>query len=191
MAQLFTQPNSTLSGKLGDVVYYRRNGKTFIRARPEKIKQSTSEKQIISQKRFSTLGKLFQIFRHTLHYQLPKGINSNNSFFYSLNHSFINPSLDSVSIEYEKLILTNLGMKDLYGLKISKNENKVSFEWEEDNLQDNAYYVHCVVYCKDIQQISMAMVKRNTLSATINLPVKGDDIVTYTIPYRRDTLTRK
>ena len=186
MAQLFTQPNSTLSGKLGDLVYYRRNGKTFIRARPEKIKQSTSEKQIISQKRFSALGKLFQIFRHTLHYQLPKGINSNNSFFYSLNHSFINPSLDSVNIEYEKLILTNLGMKELYGLKISKNENKVSFDWEEDNLQDNAYYVHCVVYCKDIQQISMAMVKRNTLSATINLPVKGSEIVTYAIPYRRD-----
>ena len=184
MAQLFTQPNSTLSGKLGDLVYYRRNGKTFIRTLPVKIKQSNSEKQIISQKRFSTLGKLFQIFRHTLHYQLPRGINSNNSFFYSLNHSFVNPSLDSVNIEYEKLILTNLGMKGLFGLKISKNENKVLFEWEEDNLQDNAYYVQCVVYCKDIQQISMAMVKRNALSATINLPIKGGDIVTYTIPYR-------
>ena len=186
MAQLFTQPNSTLSGKLGDLVYYRRNGKTFIRTLPVKIKQSNSEKQIISQKRFSTLGKLFQIFRHTLHYQLPRGINSNNSFFYSLNHSFVNPSLDSVNIEYEKLILTNLGMKELFGLKISKNENKVLFEWEEDNLQDNAYYVHCVVYCKDIQQISMAMVKRNALSATINLPIKGGEIVTYTIPYRQD-----
>ena len=66
MAQLFTQPNSTLSGKLGDLVYYRRNGKTFIRTLPVKIKQSNSEKQIISQKRFSTLGKLFQIFRHAL-----------------------------------------------------------------------------------------------------------------------------
>jgi len=186
MAQLITQPHSILSGKLGEVVYYQRNGKTFIRTLPEKIKQSNSEKQIISQKRFSTLGKLYQIFRHTLHYQLPKGINSNNSFFYSLNHSFVNPSLDSVNIEYEKLILTNLGMKELFGLKISKNENKVLFEWEEDNLQDNAYYVQCVVYCKEIQQISMAMVKRNALSATVNLPVKGGEIVTYTIPYRKD-----
>lgn len=186
MAQLFTQPNSTLSGKLGEVVYYRRNGKTFIRALPDKIKQSTSEKQIISQKRFSALGKLFQIFRHTLHYQLPKGINSNNSFFNSLNHRFVNPSLDSLNVDYEKLILTNLGMKELYGLKISKNENSILFEWEEDNLQDNSYYVQCIVFCKDIEQVSSTNVRRNALSATINLPVTGSDIVTYTIPYRRD-----
>lgn len=167
MAQLKAQPNNRISGKLGELVYYERNGKTFIRVLPSKTKKKITEKQSLNQKRFAALGKLYQIFRPALRYQLPKGVYSKNTFFYSLNSSFITTSLSSVSIDYERLVLSNLGIKELFGLEITSTERQASFQWKPDNFQDNSYYVLCAVYCKGLQQLHVTDTKRNTLSATI------------------------
>ncbi len=186
MAQLKAQPNNRLSGKLGELVYYERNGKTFVRTLPSKNKGRITEKQSLNQKRFAELGRLYRTFRHALRYQLPKGVYSKNTFFYSLNSSFINTSLSGVSIDYEKLILSNLGIKELFGLEITSTERQITFQWKPDNFQDNSYYVLCAVYSKGLQQLHVTDTKRNALSATINLPIGAGDIVTYTITHRRD-----
>lgn len=185
MAELTNNLNN-LKGKLGNVIFYQRNGKTFVRSLPSRMTKKKTEKQILSQKRFAELGRLYRVFAPVLKYQLPKGVYSKNTFFYSLNSSFVTVSPTSITVDYEKLILSNLGFKTLFGLEINSTERQVTFQWKPDNLQDNSYYVLCVVYCKGLQQLHATNVKRKELSATITLPPNAGEIITYTIGYRLD-----
>lgn len=184
MAQLTNNLNN-LRGKLGNVIFYERNGKTFLRSLPSRMKDKKSEKQILSRKRFAELGNLYRIFASVLHYQLPKGVFSKNCFFYSLNSSFVTASLTSTTVEYEKLILSNYGFQALLGLEITRTDKEVIFQWQPDNLQDDSYYVHCIVFYKGLQQLHATNVKRKELSASITLPPNAEEIVTYTIGHRR------
>ena len=185
MAKISKELHNHISGKLGNVVYYQRNGNTFVRSLPSNYKDKESEKQIINRKRFSQVGKLFQIFRPAIRYHLPPGAYNKSCLFYSLNSSFVTATLDNVSIEYDKLVLSNTVFKELIGLQVISSPKKVTFQWEPDNLQDNSYYVLCVVYAKGIQQVYVSDVKRKELSATINLPDGAGEIITYTIAHRR------
>lgn len=180
MAELTNNLNN-LKGKLGNVVFYERNGKTFVRSLPSRMTKKKTEKQILSQKRFAELGRLYRVFAPVLNYQLPKGVYSKNTFFYSLNSSFVTASLTSVTVEYEKLILSNYGLKELLGLEITRNDKEVFFQWKPDNLQDNSYYVLCVVYCKGLQQLYATNIKRKELFGIVTLPPNAGEIITYTI----------
>ena len=102
-----------------------------------------------------------------------------------MNSSFVTATLDNVYIEYDKLVLSNTVFKELIGLQVISSPKKVTFQWEPDNLQDNSYYVLCVVYAKGIQQVYVSDVKRKELSATVNLPDGAGEIITYTIAHRR------
>ncbi len=185
MAKLTNDFNNNISGRLGNVVYYQRGGKTFIRSVPSKFTDKESDKQKINRKRFAQVGKLFQLFRPALRYELPKGVVNKSCLFYTLNSPFVTASLDNVSIEYDKLVLSNTVFKELLGLTVTSSPNQILFQWEPDNLQDDSYYVLCVVYAKGIQQVYVSDVKRKELSATVNLPDGAGDIITYTIAHRR------
>jgi hypothetical protein len=185
MAKISKDLNNNITGRIGNVVYYQRNGKTFVRSLPSKYTDKESDKQRMNRKRFSHVGKLFQIFRPALRYDLPKGVFNKSCLFYSLNSSFVTATLDNVSIEYDKLVLSNTVFKELLGLQVITSQDKVTFGWELDNLQDDSYYVLCVVYAKGLQQVYVADVKRKELSATVNLPDGAGDIITYTIAHRR------
>ncbi len=56
------------SGKIGNLITYERNGKYFVRSRPEKVRQPNSEAQLAARQRFrlvhAVLAKLKEVLRY-------------------------------------------------------------------------------------------------------------------------------
>ena len=185
MALLFNQLQNKLKGKIGDLVYYQLNGNTCVRSLPASFKDRKSEKQLLHREKFKTVGKLFHIFRPALRFE--KREDNLNLFgtFYKLNWGNVSVTLDSVSIQYENLVLTNQLEIKLPGLEVTRDEKKVFFKWEADALLDDSFYVLCIVYCKGLQSVYISNVKRNSLSAHVNIPFADREIFTYAYTYRR------
>ena len=57
---------SMLSGKLGNIVYVQRYGKTYIRRAPKRKKNSSTPAMLISQKRFSEIMRFCGQFKDTV-----------------------------------------------------------------------------------------------------------------------------
>ncbi len=185
MAKLKINSNNTISGKLGNLVYYQLNGNTCVRSLPSHFKDRNSKKQISNRQKFKTIGTLFQIFRPALRYEPTKAALNPSAMFCSLNWKNISVDSGEVKVNYEDLVLSNYGIKELIGLKTHISPIQVSFEWEVDNLQADCHYVLCIVYPKGLQQVYVADVKRKDLSATVNVPDGAGENITYTIAYRK------
>jgi hypothetical protein len=187
MAKLRNELHNDLSGRLGNLVYYKSYGQTCVRSLPSTYRDRKSDKQIINRERIKGIGSLFQIFRPALRYDIANKHSSSAAVFCSLNWKNVSFDIETykLSVKYDELVLSNASMKDLLGLTISRSANHVEFQWELDSLQDDSYYVLCVAFAKGIQQVQIADVKRKKLSATVNLPQGAGEIITYTIAHRR------
>ena len=187
MAKLTKDLNNNLRGRLGNLVYYESNGSTCVRSLPTHFNDRKSDDQIINRERLKGISSIYQIFRPALRYDIAKKHSNKSAVFCSLNWKNVSYDLDSEAliVNYDELVLSNASMKDLLGLTITNTDNQVRFQWELDNLQDDSYYVLCVVYAKGIQQVYVSDVKRKELSATVNLPLDAGEIITYTIAHRR------
>lgn len=185
MAKLTNEQYNNISGKLGNLVYYKLNGTACVRSLPSKIKSSNSKKQIFNREKFKAMGSLYQIFRPALRYEPTKAALNKSAMFCSLNWKNVLVNSEEVYINYENLVLSNYGTNELVGLEILTAPTKVIFQWEVDNLRADNHYVLCIVYAKGLQQVYVADVKRKELSATINIPNGAGEIITYTIAHRR------
>jgi hypothetical protein len=187
MATISKDSNNNLRGKLGNLVYYESKGQSCVRSMPSKYTDKKSDKQIINRERIKGMGSLFQIFRPAIRYDIANKNSNKAAVFCSLNWKNVSFDIQNykLDIKYEELVLSNSSMKDLLGLTITHSPNSVEFQWELDNLQDNSYYVLCVVYAKGLKRVYVADVKRKDLSAIINLPDGAGEIITYTIAHRR------
>ena len=186
MAKLSKQPNNNLHGKLGNVVYYELNGKSYVRSLPTSYRDKKSEKQLLHRKRIATFGQLFQLFRPAIRLDIKEKHQNQSSLFLQLNWvNVIVQDLNTVQINYEQIILCNQVHIKLLNLVVTPSQNKVSFAWDADHVFDDSFLVLCAVYCKGIQEVYTSEVKRNALSTFVNLPSGSGEIVTYTFTYRR------
>ncbi len=76
MAKLKSILSKEISGRIGDLIFYQRNGTNCIRSMPSSYKDKGSEKQLLHRKRFSATVRLFHIYRHALRFEI-KEKNSN------------------------------------------------------------------------------------------------------------------
>lgn len=186
MAKLSKQTNNNLHGKLGNVVYYELNGKSCVRSLPTTYKDKKSEKQLLHRKRIATFGQLFQLFRPAIRLDVKKKHQNQSSLFLQLNWvNVIVHDLNSVQINFEQIILCNQIHIKLLNLVVTPFPEKVTFDWDADNVLDDSFLVLCAVYCKGIHEVYTSEVKRNALSTFVNLPSGAGEIVTYTFTYRR------
>ena len=184
MAKLTKNSNNNISGKLGNLVYYQLNGQACVRSLPSNFKDCGSEKQIFNREKFKAIASLYRAFLPALRYEPTKAALNKSAMFCSLNWKNVSVNSDEVNVNYEDLVLSNYGIKELVGLEIHIAPTKVSFKWEVDNLQADSHYVLCIVYAKGLRQVYVADVKRKELSATVNLPDGAGEIITYTITHR-------
>ena len=56
------------SGKIGNLITYQRNGKYFVRSRPEKVKQPNSVAQLAARQRFSLVHSVLSKLKEVLRY---------------------------------------------------------------------------------------------------------------------------
>lgn len=185
MAKLKYHSNNIISGKLGNLVYYQLNGQPCVRSLPSNFKDRKSEKQKVNRLKLKTIGSLFQIFRSALRYEPTKESLNKSAMFCSLNWKNVSVEREEVKINFEELVLSNYGIKELIGLAVRVAPTNVNFQWEIDNLQADCHYVLCIVYAKNLKQVYISDVKRRDLTATLNIPSEVDEIVTYTIAHRR------
>lgn len=68
MAKSIEFPYGTISGKLGNVVFYKRNGKICVRKRPEKIGVDPSPKQLYNREAFAKINSFLRPIRTELEF---------------------------------------------------------------------------------------------------------------------------
>jgi hypothetical protein len=185
MAKIKSSIHKEISGRIGDLIFYQRNGKSFIRSMPSTYRDKKSEKQILHRKKFSTLVNLFHKFRTALRFEIKEKNTNPFSIFCKLNWKNVSVDLDSVTINYEELVLSNQLPIQLSGLEINHSENQVSFDWNADYLLDESFFVLCAVYCKGIQQVCVNAVPRDSANAIVPLPDNVGEIISYTYTFRK------
>ena len=185
MAKLKSILSKEISGRIGDLIFYQRYGTDCIRSMPSSYRDKKSEKQILHRNRFSAMVRLFHIYRHALRFEIKEKNSNLFTTFFKLNWKNVSVDLDTVNIDYEKLIFTNQLPIQLSGLDITRKEKKVRFKWEDDQLLDETFSVLCAVYCKEINQVFVSMVRRNALSAIVHLPTATGEIISYTYTFRK------
>ena len=185
MAKLKSILSKEISGSIGDLIFYQRYGTDCIRSMPSSYRDKKSEKQILHRNRFSAMVRLFHIYRHSLRFEIKEKNSNLFTTFFKLNWKNVSVDLDTVNIDYEKMILTNQLPIQLSGLEITRQEKQVRFKWDDDQLLDETFFVLCAVYCKDIRQVSVSVVKRSASSAIVNLPISSGEIISYTYTFRK------
>lgn len=185
MAKLKSILSKEISGRIGGLIFYQRYGTDCIRSMPSSYRDKKSEKQILHRNRFSAMVRLFHIYRHSLRFEIKEKNSNLFTTFFKLNWKNVSVDLDAVNIDYEKIILTNHLPIQLSGLEITRQEKQVRFKWDDDQLLDETFFVLCAVYCKDIRQVSVSVVKRSASSAIVNLPTHLGEIISYTYTFRK------
>lgn len=185
MAKIKSSIHKEISGRIGDLIFYQRNGKSFIRSMPSTYRDKKSEKQILHRKKFSTLVNLFHKFRTALRFEIREKNTNPFSVFCKLNWKNVSVDLDSVTINYEELILTNQLPIQLSGLEIKHSGNQVLFEWNADYLLDESFFVLCAVFSKDKQQVSVNVVPRDSAKVIVYLPDNVAEFISYTYTFRK------
>lgn len=185
MAKLKSILSKEISGRIGDLIFYQRYGTDCIRSMPSSYRDKKSEKQILHRNRFSAMVRLFHIYRHALRFEIKEKNSNLFTTFFKLNWKNVSVDLDTVNINHEKMILTNQLPIQLSGLEITKQDKQVSFKWKDDQLLDETFSVLCAVYCKEINQVFVSMVKRNASSAIVHLPTATGEIISYTYTFRK------
>ncbi|MGE5395739.1 MAG: hypothetical protein ACM3P1_13435 [Candidatus Saccharibacteria bacterium] len=66
MARVLTENMSAISGRLGEVVYVRYRGGTYIRKAPAKRKDANDPKMMLNQQRFACITRFCVQFKYTL-----------------------------------------------------------------------------------------------------------------------------
>lgn len=185
MAKLKNEIIGSVRGRLGDLVFYESNGETCIRTLPANFKDRESEKQLLQREKLKTIGKLYTVFHPALRFEITKKHTSQSSLFSKENWKNILVTNDTVSVDYERLILSNQLDIKILNLKVNRNGNQVFFEWDADDLLGNSFYILCAVYCSGIKQVYVTDVPRNSLSAKIILPTNAGEIITYAYTHRK------
>ena len=93
------------SGRIGDVVFYQRSGKQFVRAIPERVNQPNTEKQLAQKMKFKLssefIHRIYSFIKIGFGRQLPGASPLGMAMSYNLKHGFKGEYPD-IEIDYEK-----------------------------------------------------------------------------------------
>lgn len=141
MAQIKNNLMEGVSGTLGNLVFYRRKGKTVVRQKPGPRRYTPSEKQVYQQKAFAIGQKFLSPLRRILkHFHESDTKNNqdgvNSALAWILKNAVENRDGEPI-INFEKVYLYrgNLGLNDKIDVKRLSN-NSIWVTWSETESDD-------------------------------------------------------
>lgn len=168
-------PDIQLSGRMGNVIFYVRNGKQCMRALPKKVKNPNSKAQSKYRKQFSKASKFTSaVLRDLIHpywnVKAKKDKRSGYNLFISTNIM----AFENDSINVNKLILVpeNGLSQEKFTFKKSDNNCHVSWNFKPVGPKAKANDSLSLFLLSDKQELTILknIAKRSHQQATIKIP---------------------
>lgn len=138
MARVIDGVNGTVSGKVGNVVYYNSNGGTYVRSLPEKNgrKRSPTAKQAVYRERFSLVQKwlkpILPLIRAGFNEYAPRQTSHNSAMSYNLQHAVIENG-DGFEINPEAFAFSRGLLPEAKNGSLIQEGDKVHFHWQSND----------------------------------------------------------
>lgn len=166
MAILDSSTNVIL-GKVGDLVYYKADGKIVVRSRP-KLTVPPTPAQILNREKFKRINKLFLTFKETVRFS---DENPNKSvLFQKYNKDLFKIVNGKVVGNIEEVKLSDSSFSSLTNLKTNQLKSKIDFKWENDGLLNKSLKVVAWAYSKKMQKVLSTESLKKDLSCSIPIP---------------------
>lgn len=130
--------HTSITGNVGGLVFVQMNGETYVRTRPQRQKNSWTEKQLLNQKRFQLISQYCIAFKKTL---IPQIWNpAAEGLKYSGYHLFLKNNMpafgaDGTLADATKLRFSEGKLPLPYHLQVSRNSDDqrlIEITWEND-----------------------------------------------------------
>lgn len=136
MASLQSFLLNGISGKVGDLVYYQMNGKTYVRSAPQPRTVPPTPLQLRQRERFLTIVRYCQKFRYSVIPRIWNGRAKSTSGFSLFMKTNSHVFLPDGSLSDVKALCLSSGQLFLpQGLTVQRNEDDPTFvdiTWEKD-----------------------------------------------------------
>ena len=134
MAKLESKLGLIPRGKIGDLVFYESNKKTFIRTT-----NSINSKKIkpLNTKYFKTLSEVYSTFLPVMRFDKKKEKLNSPAIFNKYNFQNVKQTNEGFNFDFKSIVLTNSISFYCFGLKYKKNSTNIQFQWDEDSLCQN------------------------------------------------------
>jgi hypothetical protein len=167
---------SGFTGKLGNVVVYRRNGKNFIRSVPKKRRDNPTDTQLEQRAKFALMSAFIRLMSPVLDktYNGEKFARRNRAFAYNYGNA-ISGSYPDLSIDFFKVLLANGNLEFPHQAQIMPHSAaKVKFTWTNEyftwgSCEDKAVLI---CYCPELRKVHWAVgpAMRKDRNAVLDLP---------------------
>ena len=138
MARVIDGVNGTVSGKVGNVVYYNSNGGTYVRSLPTKSrrKRTPTAKQAVHRQRFSVvqnwLKPILPLIRVGFNKYAPRQTSHNSAMSYNLQHAVIE-SGNGFGINHEAFAFSRGLLPAAEQTSMVQEGDSVRFYWQSND----------------------------------------------------------
>jgi hypothetical protein len=189
MAKILSYDPMIISGKVGDHVYYSRNGKNFFRKMPVHRKRISSKPMQPQQQKFSLLGKLLlpltPLFRFSFkkYTHLMSGFNKAISSNY---HNGLMGEYPSYAFDFSNLVLGDGYVANARSTNLKLNgSGSLIFTWRGRRSRGSVStndHMYIAVFCEELNTwfYETNAAKRSAGTCTIDVPAfKGNAVHIY------------
>jgi hypothetical protein len=151
MARLSNSPLGKISGKLGNLIIYERNGKMCVRSRPEKISVPASKKQIYQRKALGIASSFLKPLRRELEFGFSSVEGENSKRYGKAMASAIKNAILSEQGEpkiYPEKILTSSGdlLKPTEVQVFWEGSSSLRITWRPNSFEGNGLEADVIFY---------------------------------------------
>jgi hypothetical protein len=147
-----------IQGKLGDLVYYRYKGRSFVKRAPKRISSSLSPGQLEHQAKFALIANFLRPLHDFLKVTYTKNRNKTGyqRAFATNYREALNGTYPSFSIDYSKVRLGNGNLSSAGNLTVHSPEpGRLVFSWDEFGngemaMSSDQFYV--AIYSEKLKQ---------------------------------------
>ncbi len=161
------------SGRIGNIITYERNGKYFARARPSKVNQPNTEKQLIARKRFAVLQPVNALLKEVYRYGFAADFKARPAYSaalsWNLKHAVtgIYPDLE---VDFSALRLFHGSRTLPADIQIVAENNVLQWAHTEEDRQ----------YANDRAALILIFPEKNRLDFRLEAAKRSDGQLSYT-----------
>lgn len=137
MAMVLAENTSNVTGRIGEVVYVRYRGGTYIRKAPKKRRDANDPKMLLNQHRFACITKFCVQFKHTLIHQIWNDAATTNSGYNLFMRSNSPAFAKDGSIAEPLLLKFSVGAllipQGLTVQRMTPESHMIRVEWEKED----------------------------------------------------------
>ncbi|MEX0686941.1 MAG: DUF6266 family protein [Balneolales bacterium] len=121
------------SGSVGNVILSHRNGKPYIRSKPDKIHNPQTPRQLASRKKLSLMSAMLSTFKPFIRAgftELPKGLSTRDVAYSANSKRVFTGEYPDINIDYSKVLVSGGTLTSASGAGVALDGNILKFTWD-------------------------------------------------------------